>query len=150
SIHQTGGGLCQHFFDGASPGLRVGAGDKLFVYVYIDPAAPPKEIMLQWKTDVIKHRAYWGQNLIPFGTEHTPERRAMGALPAAAQWVRLEIDASHVGLNAGAVITGLTLTQYDGSAYFDKAGLVTQTPQGEYTTDSLSAWLKLQETYAAA
>ena len=30
--------------------LKVGEGDKLFAYVYLDPLNPPKEIMLQWHT----------------------------------------------------------------------------------------------------
>ncbi|HEY2473475.1 MAG TPA: DUF1549 domain-containing protein, partial [Candidatus Cybelea sp.] len=64
---RTATGLSQHFFEGADPGLRVGAGDTLFAYVYLDPANPPKEIMLQWHSDGWKHRAYWGANAIPWG-----------------------------------------------------------------------------------
>ena len=30
--------------------LKVGAGDTLFAYVYIDPKHPPQELMLQWHT----------------------------------------------------------------------------------------------------
>src|SRR5262249_47971950 len=41
-------GSHQHFFEGASQTLDVGAGDRLFVYVYLDPANIPSEVMLQW------------------------------------------------------------------------------------------------------
>ena len=38
----------QHFFFNASATLDVAVGDTLFVYVYLDPANPPSEVMLQW------------------------------------------------------------------------------------------------------
>ncbi|MCI0359117.1 MAG: DUF1549 domain-containing protein [Planctomycetaceae bacterium] len=53
--------LSQHFFTGANPGLKVGEGDKLFAYVFLDPADPPKEIMLQWNDGSWEHRCYWGE-----------------------------------------------------------------------------------------
>ena len=28
--------------------------------------------MLQWHSDAWQHRAYWGENLIPWGAENTP------------------------------------------------------------------------------
>ncbi len=46
----TAQGLNQRFFDNAGRKLKVGAGDTLFAYVYIDPANPPRELMLQWHT----------------------------------------------------------------------------------------------------
>jgi mono/diheme cytochrome c family protein len=150
AVMQSAAGLTQHTFDNAPQGLRVGAGDILFTYVYLDPAAPPKEIMLQWKSDAFKHRAYWGQNLLPFGTDGTAERRPMGPLPSSGKWVRLEVEAAKVGLKAGSILTGWAVAQYDGTAYYDKVGIVTQTPQGERPYDSLAAWLSLQETFGGA
>jgi len=41
-------GLSQHYFTGSTPGLRVGEGDKLFCYVYLDPLDLPKAIMIQF------------------------------------------------------------------------------------------------------
>ena len=46
----TAQGLKQRFFDNAGRKLKVGEGDTLFAYVYLDPLNPPKEIMLQWHT----------------------------------------------------------------------------------------------------
>src|SRR5207237_558319 len=83
AVKLTAKNLQQVVLQEAKPGLRVGAGDKLFAYVYLDPKSPPREIMLQWHTDGWKHRAYWGENIIPWGADNSPERRAMGKLPAA-------------------------------------------------------------------
>jgi hypothetical protein len=50
----------------------------------------------------------------------------MGPLPEPGKWVRLEIDPKTVGLNPGAVLNGLALTQHDGTAYWDKVGVLTR------------------------
>ncbi len=112
----------QHYFLGASERMSVSAGDTLFTYVYIDPASPPREIMLQWNDGDWNQRAYWGENLINWGTDGTVSRRYMGALPAAGQWVRLEIPASAVGLE-GRSVNGMAFTLYDGRATWDRAGV---------------------------
>ncbi|HEY8506099.1 MAG TPA: DUF1549 and DUF1553 domain-containing protein, partial [Gemmataceae bacterium] len=134
----------QHYFTGANPPLRVGAGDVLFAYVYIDPADPPREIMLQWNSGDWKHRAYWGENLVAFGRDGTTERARLGELPGAGEWVRLEVPARKVGLKPGTQVNGWAFTQFGGTVYWDKAGLVTQTPQGGAAFDTLTAWLSAQ------
>ncbi|HJX28489.1 MAG TPA: RHS repeat-associated core domain-containing protein [Thermoanaerobaculia bacterium] len=100
--HQSNinGGVHQHYFDGAGDMLSVGAGDTLFTYIYLDPANPPSQVMLQWNNADAnwEHRAYWGQSRISWGVEGTESRRYMGPLPPAGQWVRLEVPASQVGL----------------------------------------------------
>ncbi|OAI46463.1 hypothetical protein AYO44_11295 [Planctomycetaceae bacterium SCGC AG-212-F19] len=72
----------QHFFYNASSPLPGNTGDKLFAYVYLDPANVPSEIMLQWHSN-----GSWDK-------DGTVSRRYMGALPAAGGWVRLEVPAS--------------------------------------------------------
>ncbi len=71
-------GLHQHYFKNATAGLSVLAGDTLFTYVYLDPANPPIEIMLQLYDGNWNHRAYWGANIIAKGTDGTNSRRYMG------------------------------------------------------------------------
>jgi hypothetical protein len=123
SAHQSSiyGGWHQHFFYGATSTLAVNTGDKLFTYVYLDPANTPSEVMLQWNDGSWEHRAYWGANNIPWGTDGTNSRRYMGALPAAGQWVRLEVPASQVGLE-GSTLNGMAFTLYGGRATWDRAG----------------------------
>lgn len=114
-------GLHQHYFEGASQALAVAAGDKLYAYVYLDPANPPSEVMLQWNDGTWDHRAYWGSDLIPWGTNGTASRRYMGALPAKGAWIKLEVPAASVGLE-GRTVHGMAFTLYDGRATWDQAG----------------------------
>lgn len=118
-------GLHQHYFAGASDRMTVSAGDTLFTYVYLDPANPPREIMLQWNDGDWNQRAYWGENLIGWGTNGSVSRRYMGPLPATGQWVRLEVPASAVGLE-GRSVNGMAFTLYGGRVAWDRTGLVQQ------------------------
>ncbi len=121
--HQStlAGGEHQHYFYGATATLSVAAGDTLFAYVYLDAANPPSEVMLQWNDGSWEHRAYWGANLIAWGTDGTVSRRYMGSLPASGQWVRLAVPAAQVGLE-GRTLNGLAYTLYNGRATWDYAG----------------------------
>ena len=121
--HQSGAsaGLHQHFFTSATQTLAVNAGDKLYTYIYLDPANPPRQVMLQWYSDTWNHRAYWGANNLWWGTDGTAGSRNMGALPAAGQWVRLEVPASQLGLE-GSTVSGMAFTLYGGRATWDNAG----------------------------
>ncbi|MBI3876204.1 MAG: glycoside hydrolase family 9 protein [Verrucomicrobia bacterium] len=118
-------GIHQHYFDNATATLSPGVGDKLFTYVYLDPANPPSELMLQWNSGSWEHRAYWGANNIGWGTDGSPSRYYAGVLPAAGQWTRLEVPASAVGLE-GSAIKGMAFTLYDGRATWDYAGKSSQ------------------------
>jgi hypothetical protein len=115
------GGEHQHYFYNATATLTVGAGDTLFAYVYLDPANPPSEVMLQWNDGSWEHRAYWGANFITWGSDGSVSRRFMGALPATGQWVRLSVPAAQVGLE-GRTLNGMAYTLYGGRATWDYAG----------------------------
>jgi len=121
-------GFHQHYFTNAAVPLQVQTGDTLYAYVYLDPANPPGEVMLQWNAGGSwEHRAYWGADLIPWGTNGTDSRRYMEPLPATGQWVRLEIPASLVGLD-GAAVTGMAFTLFDGRATWDATGVTSNPP----------------------
>ncbi len=135
--------LSQHFFTGANPTLKIGAGDKLFAYVYLDPANPPQEIMLQFNDGAWEHRVFWGEDKIAWGALNSPAHVHAGPLPPAGQWVRLEVDAAKVNLQAGANLNGWAFTQFGGTCYWDTAGIVTRTPQSDLSFSSLAEW----ETY---
>jgi hypothetical protein len=137
---RTATGLSQHFFTDANPGLRIGRGDKLFAYVFLDPVNPPKTLMLQFNDGSWEHRAFWGEDHIPFGTAGTPSHVSMGPLPPTGRWVRLEVKAADVELKPERVVNGWAFTQFGGTVYWDKAGIVTQTPQGNKPFESLAAW----------
>jgi Ig-like domain from next to BRCA1 gene len=118
-------GIHQHYFYNASP-LVIGANDKLVAYVLLSNCDTPQEIMLQWNdASGWEHRAYWGANVIPWGSNGTASRMFMGALPATGQWVRLEVPASMVAMN-GHVATGMAFSLSNGQAWFDRAGKSSQ------------------------
>lgn len=121
--HQSNavGGIHQHYFYNATDRLTINTGDTLFAYVYLDPANPPEEVMLQWNDGGWEHRAYWGANRIEWGINNTESRRYMGTLPSAGQWVRLEVPASQVGLE-GKTLNGMAFTLFGGRATWDRAG----------------------------
>jgi hypothetical protein len=120
-------GVHSHYFSGATATLQVGVGDKLFTYVYLDPANPPEEVMLMWSDGISwSHAAYWGANLIQWGANGTASQYPAGALPAAGQWVRLEVPASLVALE-GTTLSGMQFVLYDGRAAFDRSGKSSET-----------------------
>ncbi|MFO0918170.1 MAG: PSD1 and planctomycete cytochrome C domain-containing protein [Planctomycetaceae bacterium] len=132
--------LTQLVMQNAAPTLKIGAGDKLFAYVYLDPANPPQEIMLQFNDGAWEHRAYWGDDKIPWGLANTPAHVHMGPLPEAGKWIRLEVDAARVNLFPGAELNGWAFTQFQGTCHWDAAGIVTRTPQADVGFTSQIAW----------
>lgn len=141
AISRKDKGLAQDVFTQASPPLIVGKEDKLFAHVYLDPADPPKAIMLQYHTSEWLHRANWGdEDAIPYGDKGTSKKLLLGALPKAGEWVRLEVDAAKLDLKPGAKVDGLAFTQFGGTVYWDRAGIFTTTPQEDLSSVSQLAW----------
>lgn len=136
---RTAQGLSQHFFQNAKDPQVIQAGDVLFCYVYLDPENPPKQIMLQWNDGSWDHRAYWGSNEIDWGKDQSPSRLRKGDLPSLGEWVRLEVTAAEVGLKPGAKVSGWAFTQFDGTTYWDRAGIRSE-PQPQYR--SLAKWVE--------
>lgn len=135
----SGGKQVQHFALGAAAPMPVGPADTLFVHAYIDPADPPRQIMVQWNDGGgmdggWAHRAYWGEDVIRFGVAGSPSRRPMGSLPKPGEWVRLEIPAADVGF-AGVAgrITGMSFDQVGGSVWWDFSGVV-NAPENQAAT----------------
>ncbi len=124
--HRTpfGPALHQHFFLNATATIRPQAGEALYVWVYLDPDAPPQTLMLQWHTaGTWEHRAYWGDNLIELGVDGTTSRLQIAAtLPAAGQWIRLPLDPDSVGL-ADTAVDGVAFTLVGGRAAFGPTGV---------------------------
>ena len=146
---RTAAGLSQHFFTAAKQPLRIAKDDVLFCHVWIDEKNPAKEIMLQWNDGTWEHRAYWGGNSIPWGKDGTVSRKRLGDLPAAGQWVRLEVPAADVGLKVGAAVNGWAFTQFDGTVSWDKAGIVSGVNQNPLY-DSIIAWQRDQKAAGGA
>jgi hypothetical protein len=125
-------GTHQHFFQNATSAMSIAAGDRLYAWVYLDPAHPPGEVMLQWQSGGNwDHRAYWGRDLIAWGTAGTPSRLRAGALPLPGRWTRLEVPAASVGIAAGQSVTGIAFALHDGEAVWGNAGRIAQNATDE-------------------
>ncbi len=114
--------LHEHWFDNATSTLYISTGDTLYAYVYLDPSNVPSEVMLAWNNGSWEHRAYWGANDIAYGISGTASRSYLGPLPAAGQWVRLEVPASQVGLEES-ILKGMDFSAYGGRVTWDNAGV---------------------------
>lgn len=133
-------GLHGYYFGGHVPGWAVEPGDALVVYVYLDPLQPPQMILLQWQDDAgsWEHRAFWGESLWPYGQDTPLARHAMGPLPPAGVWTRLEVPAAWVGLE-GRQVRGLGVVAYDGAVHWDYWGRRRSARDETWLTDSLPA-----------
>lgn len=123
-------GLVQHLFLGVDTQTVVTPETRFFAWVYLDPQQPPAAIMLQFNDGNWEHRKVWGSDDIVYGRtpESRPAYQRAGNLPETGRWVRLEVDATEVGLPAGAKIKGMAFTQFGGLAYWDDAGLFSPEP----------------------
>ena len=126
------------YFEDATATLTVPVGGTLYAYVYLNPANPPQEVMLQWFDASSAYRAYWGADDIDAGTDGTPSRYYMGALPATGRWVRLAVPASLLGLD-GATLNGMSFSLYGGQADWDRAGAIAASDAGRTTFYSYDA-----------
>ncbi|MFT5130389.1 MAG: hypothetical protein ACI8W8_004020 [Rhodothermales bacterium] len=142
AFKRSGPGLVQNFYQSGAAALEVPKGATFFLYVYVDPAKPPKEVMIQFHTKGWSHRAFWGSDVIPWGKAGTGERVHAGALPTPGEWVRLEVPAAKMNLPAGSKVIGYAFTIQDGVAYFDKMGITSMIDPANDPSTSFAAWKK--------
>jgi hypothetical protein len=60
------------------------------------------------------------------------------------------VAAAEVGLKPGALINGWAFTQHGGTVYWDRAGIVTRTPQGGADYESLAVWEAVERSVGGA
>ncbi|MBL9173182.1 MAG: PSD1 domain-containing protein [Verrucomicrobiales bacterium] len=146
ALHRKDGGIAQDFYDSGAAPLEIPQGATIFAHVYVDPADPPKTIMLQYNKDGWEHRAIWGDpDAIGWGEKDKPSRARIGDLPKAGEWVRLEFPAERVGLKPGDKVTGLAFTQYGGTVSWDKAGVLGRIDPAHDPLYSLRVWQEQRE-----
>ncbi|MFM7101187.1 MAG: DUF1549 domain-containing protein [Verrucomicrobiota bacterium] len=141
SLRLQNTGLSQDVFENLS--LEVTAGSRLFAHVHLDPANPPRLVMLQFFQGGWEHRAVWGDiDATDWGQKGSPGRHHAGPLPKAGEWVRLEVPAEKVGLKSGEKVTGLAYTQVGGTVHWDLAGVVLHVDPANDPATSLAAWTR--------
>ena len=106
--------------------LTVRSDAKAFVHFLADPAQPPRAISLELISETQTTRFVWGDP-----TAFSPKlggTRHVGPLPPPGAYARLEIDACEAGFDSGKTYTGLSITQSDGAAWWDRAGATLTSP----------------------
>ncbi|NQV26133.1 MAG: DUF1553 domain-containing protein [Rhodopirellula sp.] len=141
STVRTGEGeaITQHFFTGATNKLKLDENAKLVAWVFLDEQNPPQTIQLQFNDGSWEHRASWGADKAFGAGRNDASNRLMGKLPELGKWIRLEVDATLVGLKAGSELNGWAFTQVGGTVHWDAAG-VTSKSLSEDQKQSLFAW----------
>ena len=142
-LDRTASGIGQDVFMPAGEIHAGPSGGEVFAHVWIDPAAPPRAVMIQLHTDGWEHRAVWGEGgVIPWGAVGQASQMVLGPLPEAGKWVRVAFKPESIGVPPGTKIGGFALTQFDGHVRWDKVGL---SSTDDPTTDparSFAAWWK--------
>lgn len=132
----------QDFFSGGAE-FVIPTNGRIFVHAYLDPKDTPEAIMVQFHVGGWNRRAVWGDaDKINFGRIGSVEKVPMGPLPEAGKWVRLEVPADKLDLKAGTKVGGYAFTQYGGTVYWDKLGVVTLRDPANDPTWSWTVWKK--------
>jgi hypothetical protein len=143
AIRRDSTGVSQDVFESDTGLGTVPANARLFVNVYLDPANPPKAVMIQWRRGGWDHRAVWGNpDFVEWGEKGKGSRYPAGPLPPTGQWTRLEVPAEKVDLKAGDTLKGLAFTQDGGRVYWDKAGAAGRIEPAVDPLWSLAVWTK--------
>ena len=139
----SGKGVTQDVWEGGTEPIEVPQGARFTLSVFIDPAEPPRAVMIQFNTNGWRHRAMWGDDqAIPgWGAPNTGERFVAGPLPTVGTWVKLEVPAEKMGLAPGDKITGLAFTLEGGTAMFDALGIISRVDDANDPTRSLQVWI---------
>ncbi len=141
SLKRTANGVAQDFFAGGAT-FSVPPNGKITAYCYIDPANPPKAIMIQFHVGSWSNRAVWGEEgAIPFGKVRTPERVVVGPLPKPGEWAKLEVTTEKLGLKPGMKVDGYAFTQFNGTVYWDHLSMSSRVEPAKDPQWSWQAWV---------
>lgn len=145
ALKRTAKGVAQDFFSKGG-NFTVPPNGKISVQCYLDEKDPPVAVMLQFHTAGWNHRAVWGEEgAIPFGKVRTPERVRVGGLPELGKWVKLEVEATKLGLKPGAKVTGYAFTQFNGTVYWDHLAMTSHVEPAKDPQWSWQVWVKANQ-----
>lgn len=126
--HLPAKGLQSHGFT-ADP-VTIPTGSMIAQQVWLDPADPPKGIMLKFKlANGEEVGVYWEGEEEVFNPGEEEEVWYYGLLPELGKWTTLEILAEDLGIEEEQVI-GISFVTFDGRVLWDKT-VLTQAPAVE-------------------
>jgi hypothetical protein len=143
SLDRTAAGIGQDYYQSGAAPLTVAADAEIVAQVWLDPADPPKAVMLQFHAGSWEHRAVWGDaSVIAWGEAGKASRFHVGQLPQPGTWARIAVPAAKLGLSPDTAVTGIALTQFDGHVRWDAVGMVVTRDPAADPRQSLAAWWK--------
>jgi RHS repeat-associated protein len=101
-----------------APYFPIQAGDRLVLYMLVNPCAPPREVEVTWYAPGGIRGAYWGAAL----TGDESNKVSMGAVPAGGSWVRMEVPANLLPGIEGSALSAVELSRFDGEVWLDRFG----------------------------
>ena len=126
--HPVGKGLQQHSVTFASP-VAIPKNGELVTSVWLDPAAPPRGIMLKLTLENGEQTGvYWEGEEEVFNPGENEEVWYYGLLPELGTWAPLAVAAEDLGIEEN-TITGITFVTYDGRVLWDQT-IVRQAAEG--------------------
>lgn len=123
---QSARGVVRHAAADFTPPEPLRRPDKLFAWIYLDADDPPAGLMLQVTTSAGAHHAWWGAEEIVANLSEPEESKAKraGDIPNAGAWVRLEVPAAEIGINAKTPVQAIAFVQQGGRAWWGRAGFL--------------------------
>ena len=113
---------------------------KIVVSVRVDPFEPSAALMLELITSRGNKRVHWGEPQ-RYGKARD-DKNWLGEIPAAGQWVQLEIPADKLDLKPGDAVRGVALAQFGGIAWWDGLKVVGDVLPATDVRSSFAAWWK--------
>lgn len=116
-------GVQEHSFKSQTP-VSLPTNSAIVQYVYLDPATPPKGIMLKlYLANGEELGTYWeGEEEVFAGVVNYETTWYMDVLPQPGRWIRLEVIAEELGIE-GESLVGMSFITADGKAYWDKTSI---------------------------
>jgi hypothetical protein len=142
-LDRTATGIGQDYYQSGAAPITIAADAEIVAHVWLDPANPPKAVMIQFHAGNWEHRAVWGDAAaIAWGEKGKASRFHVGQLPQPGSWARISVPAAKLGLSPDTAVTGIALTQCDGHVRWDAVGMVVTHDPAADPRHSLAAWWK--------
>jgi hypothetical protein len=141
ALKRTDAGLAQDYYNEGAAVMTIPPAGVITAHVFLDPANPPKSIMIQFHKGAWAHRVVWGDyDAIDWGAKNTVERVHAGPLPELGKWAKIEFEAAKLGLNPGDQVEGYALTQFGGTVFWDKISIIGVDNPARDPSQSFTAW----------
>jgi hypothetical protein len=125
--HPPSKGIQSHGYSPEKP-IPITASQMITQEVWLDPADPPKGIVLQLRLSTGDEvGVYWEGEEEVFKPKEGQELWYYGPLPELGEWAKLEILADDMGLEE-AQVTGIRFITHGGRAFWDRTVLTAAPP----------------------